>query len=243
MVGARANVRAKPSAKRVEATVRQTRLPTPTRARVLLVDDHELLRLGLRLMIDAEPDLEICGEAATEVDARRLVDKHPPDLVVADLSLSVGSGLDLTEWITKHHPRTKTVVSTMHDERIYGERVLRAGAWGYVSKSAPAGTILNVIRRVLAGEYCYSERLRNRALAYLRADVAPIVAPVDRLSNREIEVLRHLGTGLTSGEIASALHLSTSTVDTYRERIKAKLDLAGAAELTHYATRWVLGQD
>jgi len=210
--------------------------------RIVIVDDHELLRLGLRLMLDAEADLNVCGEAATEVDARHLISESTPHLVVADLSLSVGNGLELTEWISKHHPATKTVVSTMHDERIYGERVLRAGAWGYVSKSAPAGTILAVIRRVLAGEFCFSERLNRRALGYLRADISPTKSPVDRLSNRELEVLRHLGTGMTSNDIATTLHLSTSTVDTYRERIKAKLNLTSAAELTHYATRWVLGQ-
>ena len=214
-------------------------------ARIMIVDDHEVVRLGLRLMIDAEPDLVICEEAVTEVDARRLINEHEPHLVIADLSLGNGNGngLGLTEWISKHHPQTKTLVATMHDERIYGERALRAGASGYLSKSAPAGTILGVIRRVLAGEYCFSDQLHKRALNYLRTDATPTKSPVDHLSNREIEVLRRLGTGMTSSEIASALHLSCSTVDTYRERVKAKLNLATAAELTYYATRWVLEQD
>lgn len=209
---------------------------------VLIVDDHELLRLGLRLMIDAEPDLEVCGEVASEANARQMITRHQPAVLVVDLSLQEGNGLDLVKWVTKHHPRVKCIVSTMHDEKIYGERALRAGACGFVSKSAPATSLLQAIRQVLAGEFYFSEYLHKKVLEAMRSEGQPALAAIDRLSDREVEVLRFLGTGMASSEIAAALHISTSTVDTYRERLKSKLNLSSAVTLIHYATRWVLEQ-
>jgi DNA-binding NarL/FixJ family response regulator len=209
---------------------------------VLLVEDHELLRLGTRLMLNAEPDLVVCGEATTEAAARQLAEQLAPALLVVDLSLNDGSGLELIKWATKHHPQTKSIVTTMHDEKIYGERALRAGARGYVSKSAPASALLVAIRQVLAGELYYSEYLRRHALEYLQADRRLPLAAIDRLSDREVQVLRQLGAGATSKEIAVNLHLSVSTVDTYRERVKTKLKLASATALIHFATQWVLEQ-
>jgi len=211
------------------------------KARVVIVDDHELLRDGLRVMIGNEPDLEICGEAEDEGQAMEAIRKSRPDLVIVDIALKSGSGLDLIKQIKAYDASVRIVVSSMHEERLYGERALRAGAEAYVSKQDPARTILDAIHRVLDGKMYFSDELVNRAL--LRAqdggtEVQP--SPIDALSDRELEVFSLIGEGLTTREIADKLHLGFSTVDTYRERLKTKLKLESGAELTHLATRWKL---
>lgn len=210
-----------------------------TKSRVLIVDDHELLREGLRLLIDREPDLEVCGDAADEPAGIRKVSQLSPEIVIVDLSLSSGSGLELIKWIHKNSPDTKIIVSSMHDESLYGERVLRAGANGYVNKQDPARTILRAIREVRNGKLYFSDELTQRMVSQFRVDRAsPAESPIHLLSDRELEVFRLIGQGLTTGQIATQLHRSPSTVSTYRDRIKTKLGLTNGAELTYRAIHW-----
>lgn len=209
-------------------------------ARVLIVDDHELMRDGLRTLIDNEPDLEICGEAVDEMSARRALVKAMADVAVVDLTLDGGSGLDLIRWIAQHRPDTKTIVSTMHNEQIYGPRALRAGARGYVNKHDPARTILIAIRRVLTGRLFFSETLTERMLHLAAAQSGTMQqSPIERLSNRELQIFRLIGEGLTTEQIAERLHLSGNTIGTYRERLKNKLTQNSAAELTRFAILWI----
>jgi DNA-binding NarL/FixJ family response regulator len=223
----------------VPANQRGVGLRPPTR--VLLVDDHELVRDGLRVLIGSSPGLEVCGEAADEAGARNLVRQLHPDVVVVDLMLRSGSGLDLIKWIKENRPEAKVIVSTMHEEKVYGERALYAGANGYVNKQDPARAILTAIRHVLDGGLFFSEGFTSRLLRRAAGHPGPSeAAPLAALSDRELDVFRLIGQGLTSHEVARRLHVSRSTVDTYRERLKTKLELGSGAELTHLATRWVL---
>lgn len=218
--------------------------PVTRRARVLIVDDHELLRDGMRLMIGGEPDLEVCGEASDEAEGIEWVRKSQPDVVVVDIGLKSGNGLDLIKRIKAHDPSLPIVVASMHEERLYGERALRAGAIGYVNKQDPATTVIEAIRRVLSGKMYFSEEFTDHVLHRTRGSSASLSdSPIDKLSNRELEVFRFIGEGLATTKIAKKMHLSSSTVDTYRERLKTKLNLKSAAELTHQATQWVLEED
>jgi DNA-binding NarL/FixJ family response regulator len=208
---------------------------------ILIVDDHELLRSGLRMLLNNEEDLHVCGEAFDEPTAKRMVRELQPAIAIVDLMLGNGSGLDLIQWMAKSHPETKSIVSTMHDERIYGERALRAGASGYVNKKDPARTILSAIRRVLEGKLYFSEELTSHIVRRTMTHQTPTDAsPLDGLSNRELEVLSLIGQGLTSRQIALRLHLSPNTIHTYRERLKTKLDASSGAELNRRAIQWVL---
>jgi DNA-binding NarL/FixJ family response regulator len=217
------------------------RKPALRTARVFVVDDHELLREGLRLIIGSEPDLEICGEAEDEVQALKEICKSRPDVVIVDIALKSGNGLDLVKQVKAHDASMRIIVSSMYDEQLYGERALRAGAEAYVSKQDPARTILDAIHCVLDGKMYFGEELINRVLHRAQASGADLQkSPIDALSDRELEVLSLIGEALTTREIADKLHLSTSTVDTYRERLKTKLELGSAAQLAHLATRWKL---
>ena len=212
------------------------------RRRVLLVDDHQLVRDGLRLMIDGTPDLCVCADVSDAARARAIVARLGPDVAVVDLSLrrSGEDGLDLVKWICAHHPKTKLVVSSMHEERLYGERALRAGASGYVSKSASGQTVLEAIRRACEGQLFFSQAVVDSMLLRARSGKEQGLSPVERLSDRELQVFRGIGQGRTTKEIASELNVGLSTVDTYRERLKAKLQIGSGAELVHRATRWTL---
>jgi len=188
--------------------------------------------------------LEVCGEAEGVVDAKRRIDALTPDLVIVDLMLKQGSGLDLIKWIGKQHPHTKTIVATMHDERVYEGRALRAGASGLVSKQANARAIIEAIRALRSDRLYFSEALTKRILLRAgRGDMHLERSPIEGLSDRELEVFRLMGAGRTTREIASILHLSPSTVDTYRGRLRQKLQLSTTAELFFEATRWALEQE
>jgi DNA-binding NarL/FixJ family response regulator len=208
---------------------------------ILIVDDHELLRSGLRMLLETEDDLHVCGEAHDEPTAKRMVRELQPAIAVVDLVLGNGSGLDLIQWMAKSQPETKSIVSTMHDERIYGERALRAGASGYVNKNAPARTIITAVRRVQEGKLFFSDELTAHIVRRTMSHQVPLESsPLDALSNRELEVLSLIGQGLTSRQIALRLHLSPNTIHTYRERLKTKLDAPNGAELNRRAIQWVL---
>ncbi len=216
--------------------------PTQDRAKVLLVDDHEMLRQGMRLLIEQQKDLQVCGEAVGEVSAVKQFRAAEPDLVIVDLSLKEGDGIELIKRIKLLDPDVRMLVYSMHDERVYGERALCAGAKGYVSKQQPARAVLQAIRRVLAGSMHFSGEMTQRLLERAAASepMSPAASPVESLSDRELEVFEMIGRGLTTRSIAASLHLSPRTVDTYRERLKIKLALANSAELHYRAVQWVL---
>lgn len=208
--------------------------------RVLIVDDHALLRDGMRLMIENEPDLEVCGEAADEAEGAQLFRRLRPEVTIVDIALKSGNGIELIKRIKACEPTAKIIVSSMHDERIYGERALLAGALGYVSKQDPGGTLLLAIRRVLQGDMYCGEQLTQRLLRRVaRAEEPAQFSPVELLADRELEAFRLIGKGLSSREIAARMHISQKTVDRYRENIKRKLMLASSSELIHCATIWV----
>ena len=215
--------------------------PTQDRAKVLLVDDHEMLRQGMRLLVEQQKDLKVCGEAADEVSALKQFRATHPDLMIVDLSLKEGDGIELIKRVKLLDPDARMLVYSMHDERVYGERALRAGARGYVSKQQPARSVLQAIRRVLAGAMHFSDEMTQRLLERAAAsDPMSPASPVESLSDRELEVFEMIGGGLTTRSIAARLHLSPRTVDTYRERLKIKLALANSAELHYRAVQWVL---
>ncbi len=216
---------------------------TEARARILIVDDHPVVRSGLRMLIDDEPDLFVCGEAGDADEAIRVLDAKKPDLVIVDLSLKGSSGLELIKRIKSRNSESKMLVSSMFDESLYAERVLNAGALGYVSKQEAMEKVIEAIRCVLSGRVYLSAAMSDRMLHRLARDhQAPERSAVETLSDRELEVFEMIGRGRTTAEIAAQLHLSVKTVETHREKIKAKLGLRTAAELYQHAVRWVLEQ-
>lgn len=209
--------------------------------RILIVDDHPLVRSGFVQLISDEPDLEVCGEAADEGQALRLVAASAPDLVIVDLSLAGGSGINLIERIKAHHSEVSMLVVSMHDESLFAERVLAAGALGYLNKQEAPSNIIRAIRRVLEGKVYVSDKLTERLLDSLTGMAkTPGQSPMQRLSNRELEVFELIGRGMTTGKIADHLKLSTKTIETHRENIKKKLGLASGQELTRRAMHWLI---
>lgn len=212
--------------------------------RVLLVDDHELVRAGMAELIEAESDLSVCGEAGEAPTAMRLVAETQPHVVVIDLMLQEGSGIELIKQIKAVDPTIRMVVCSMHDDKLYAERTLQAGAMAYVNKQEPAERILEAIRSVLADRVFVNDEIADRILrrAAKRDEPTPVSA-VETLSDRELEVLELIGAGLTTRQIAEKLHLSVKTIDTYREHLKAKLNLDSATSLVRYAFAWSLNPD
>jgi DNA-binding NarL/FixJ family response regulator len=213
-----------------------------TRARVLIVDDHPAVREALAIRIGRQRDLEVCGEAADMSEALRLVAESQPDVAVVDISLKTGNGIDLIKRIKGRNHHVRMLVWSMHSEALYAERALRAGALGYVNKDQATDRIVEAIRRVLAGEVYLSEAMAQRMLQRAVGGAPDEVtrSPLEVLADRELEVFRLIGEGVKTAEIADRLHLSVKTVETYRGRIRRKLDLADGTKLAHYATQWVL---
>jgi DNA-binding NarL/FixJ family response regulator len=210
----------------------------PTRRRVLIVDDHPIVRQGLKRMIETEPDMEVCGEAATEAQARRAIRELAPDIVIVDLALQEGDGLELVRDVHAHHPDVPMLVLSMHDETIYAERLLAEGASGYIMKQAAADQLLNALRAVLRGERYLSEQLAQTLGVRDGGAEGDAVDPVRRLSNRELQVLNLVGRGVSSRDIAAELGLSVKTVESHRQSIKRKLNLATNSQLLQYAMNW-----
>jgi DNA-binding NarL/FixJ family response regulator len=211
-------------------------------SRIMLVDDHPIVRRGLRRLIESEPDLEVCGEAATVREARHAIRESVPDAVVADISLRDGDGIELVTDLHAHHPGLPVLVLSMHDETIYAERLITAGARGYIMKQAAGAEFIAALRRVLGGGVWVSDAIRSRMLARFAADAGSSPAdPIDRLSNRELQVLQMIGRGLSTREMADSLSLSIKTVESHRQRIKSKLGLATGAQLVQFASSWVAG--
>ncbi|MBI1914685.1 MAG: response regulator transcription factor [Planctomycetes bacterium] len=223
-------------------------VPAPrAKAKVMVVDDHALVRRGLSALIGSEPDLEVCGEAADAVEALARIDAQQPDLVIVDLSLQNGHGLDLIRQLRARdagHPRervARVLVLSMHDEALFAERSLRAGAHGYINKQEATDKVVHAIRQVLAGKVYLSGAMTERMLQRATdGDTVEAQLPSERLSDRELTVFQMIGEGLGTREIAERLHLSIKTIETYREHIKAKLGLKNSAELGRHAAQWVL---
>lgn len=210
-------------------------------ARILIVDDHPIVREGLTAVLSHKPGLEVCGEAATIVAALALIDSQQPDLAIIDLSLADGSGLDLIKRIKARNVSTKMLVLSMSDESLYAERALRAGALGFLHKQEAREKLIDAIHQVLDGKIFVSPAINERLLQQVIVGKHPLEqSPVTALSDRELEVFELLGQGLGSSEIAQRLHLGIKTIETHRQRIKGKLDLKNSLELARHATQWVL---
>lgn len=208
-----------------------------TKSRVLLVDDHPVVREGLIRLLNILPDLEVCGEASTGREALDLIEPTRPDIVIVDLSLEDRNGVQLIKDITARHPELPCLVLSMYDESLYALRVLRAGGRGYIMKQQRPKDLVTAIRQVLTGQLYLSETFSSRLLDEF---ITPSSAgPVLRaeLTDRELEVLTLLGRGSSGREIAERLYLSVKTVEAHRERIKRKLGLKNSTELLRYAIK------
>jgi DNA-binding NarL/FixJ family response regulator len=212
--------------------------------RVIIVDDHPLFRDRLSQLINHELDMEVCGESETAEQAIQLIRSLTPDLVIVDITLKGSSGLELIKGIRALSIGIPVLILSMHEESLYAERALRAGATGYITKHQAADEVLAAIRRVLTGEIYLSEKMTSVFLRSLTTTGAKSMPrPVDRLADRELEVLELIGRGNTTRQIADKLQLGPATVDTYRARIKEKMNLRNATELQHFAIRWVREQE
>lgn len=212
--------------------------------RVLIVDDHPIFRNGIIQLINHEPDLHVCGEICSAAQALGAVEELKPDIVVLDLSIQGTNGIELMKSVRALHPHLPALMVSMHDESIYAERALRAGARGYVMKAAPSEKVIEAIRRVLSGGIYLSEAIGGRLLdTFLNGRATNVgSSTVEQLSDREIEVFRAVGEGRGTREIARTLFLSVKTVETHRAHIKEKLQLKTAPELVRAAVEWVNGE-
>ena len=210
------------------------------KSRILLVDDHRMVLNGCKLMLDAQPDLVVIATATSVQEALAAIEREQPDLVVTDLTMVGRGGLDLIKDLAAMYPALRILVCSMHDETLYAERALRAGAKGYVMKDADGPTFLAAIRRVLGGQVFMSEKLAARVLdSFAGARPRGSHSPLEKLSDREFEVFRLFGEGRTAKEIAGQLNLSPKTVSAHRDHIKEKLSFSTSAEMIRQAVRYV----
>lgn len=207
---------------------------------VLIVDDHPILRRGLAALIESESDLAVCGEAASCQAGLEAIREHQPDLLIVDLELKESHGLDLVKALQRSHPEIPALVISMHNEAVYAERCLRAGARGYVSKQQLDETVLVAIRHVLAGKTYLSQGLAGRlATKYVDGKILDTDSALDTLSDRELQVFRLIGQGRSTRQIAKTLHRSIKTIESHREHIKLKLSIESSEKLAQRATQWV----
>lgn len=207
--------------------------------RILLVEDHPVFIVGLKELINQEADLKVCGEAGDVHEAWELIERLQPDLVIVDITLKGGNGIELVRDINDREKSLPTLVLSMHEESLYAERALAAGARGYIMKQETSTSIVQAIRCVLGGEIYAGKSLMRTILGRFANQPDSPITPAEKLTNRELEVLEAIGGGLTTKQIATKLHLSIKTIGTYRERIKEKLGLQNAFELVHQAVRWI----
>jgi DNA-binding NarL/FixJ family response regulator len=207
------------------------------------VDDHPVMRRGLSQVVSELGNMEVCGEAASKEEAFVGIENSKPDVVIVDISLGQDNGLDLIKEAKVRFPNVKLLVHSMHDETMFAERVLQAGALGYVGKNESTQSLIDAIRRVVAGEVHLSPRMTNRVLRRAAGSTSPPGdTRLNSLSDRELQVFEMIGRGLSTKRIAACLSLSIKTVESHRENIKEKLRLANGSELTREAVRWVLEQ-
>jgi DNA-binding NarL/FixJ family response regulator len=212
---------------------------TEKKSHVVIVEDHPVLRDGLKQLINIQPDLECVGGADNTSDAKSLAEKYKPDLMILDLRLKAGDGLDFVKTLRVEYPEVKMLVLSQFDELLFAERALRAGASGYIMKENATDEVLRAVRKVLAGELYFSERVAAAVVQRsLREKPAMSRTGVERLSDREMQVFQLLGAAYSPREIAERFHLSRKTVETHCEKIKHKLSLQTAAELKRFARQW-----
>lgn len=211
--------------------------------RILVVDDHPIFRAGLAQFISRDPGLEVCGEAEDGRTALKLIKELEPDLVTLDLSMKDTSGTSLMKDIQSRHPALRVLVVSMHDESLYAERALRAGAKGYLNKQEADERVIDAIRRILEGGIYVSEEISGRVMSRMALGVEVVSEPVDLLSDRELEVFEMIGRGQGTRQIAEVLHLSVKTIENYRANVMQKLNLKGANALVVHAARWLQEQE
>lgn len=220
-----------------------TTTTTKTNAiQVFLIDDHPVMRQGMSQIIDDLDDMQVCGEAEDAQSALELVAAARPDVCTVDISLGDGNGVELIKQIKAEVPATKMLVLTMHDESLFAERAVRAGALGFVNKNEPTTTIIDALRQVASGRIWLSRNMTDRMMQLMSGTSEPAASSVEKLSDRELAVFEMIGRGMITKQIAAQLGLSPKTIETYRENIKSKMGLANGTELTRHAVKWVLEQ-
>lgn len=213
--------------------------PHKGKYRVFLVDDHPVMREGFSQLINHEPDLHVCGTASTALKALDAIEASKPDLAIVDVSLNGMNGVELIKNILSRRPSQFILTLSMHDESMHGERVLRAGARGYVMKNEPTEEIMKAIREVLRGDVYLSKRMRSIVVQkFLNGGSVAGRSGIEELSDRELEVFQLIGSGNKTRDIAAQLHLSVKTIETYRAHIKEKLQLKDGMELVRHAVQW-----
>jgi DNA-binding NarL/FixJ family response regulator len=214
------------------------------KSKVFIVDDHPIVRQGLIHLINQESDFFVCGDAGDMLSAKEALARTSPDIVIVDIALGQSSGIRLIEDIAHQYPEMKTVALSMHDESVYGERCLRAGARGYIMKQEEPGNVITALRKVIKGDVYISENLRDIFLNKFinKKYQATGFSSISALSNRELEVFQLFGQGLKTQQIAGELDLSVKTVETHIEHIKHKMNFKSLHELTTYAIRWAVSQ-
>jgi DNA-binding NarL/FixJ family response regulator len=213
------------------------------KATIVIVDDHPIVRQGLADLLNEEQDLAVIGQAEDAPEAMQIIRKQKPDIVIIDVSLKETSGIELIKDIKALDSEIPVLTLSMHDESLYAERALRAGAKGYIMKQEATDKIVNAIRTVLKGQLYLSDRMSSRILRKIVGGGVEVESsPIDRLSDRELEVFTLLGQGHGTRQISEQLHLSIKTIETYRSHIKEKLDLADSTELLQHAIQWVNSQ-
>ncbi len=213
-------------------------MSTKAKHQIFLVDDHPLVREWLTNLVNQQPDLAVCGEAEDAAQALRAIDKLGPDVAIVDLSLKSASGLELIKDLKLRHPEVRVLVLSMHDEFLYAERALRAGARGYIMKRETAKKVIDAIRQVIAGELCLSEKFAALMARKFLEGGPGSGSPIELLSDRELEVFQLFGQGYDTRRIATALSVNFKTVQSYCARIKEKLRLENATALLREAIRW-----
>jgi DNA-binding NarL/FixJ family response regulator len=218
--------------------------PSVTKSRILIVDDHPIVREGLATILNHEQDLEVCGQAEDAFGALSAIAERQPDIALVDISLKRSDGIELTKMIKAQYPELSVIVLSVHDESVYAERVLLAGAKGYLMKEVAAEHIVKAVRTVLRGEIYVSDAIAKKFMHIIAGDKAGIAkTAIEHLSDRELETFRLIGEGYSVSKIAGQLHLSVKTVETYRSRIKEKLGLDDASQLLQYSIHWARSQD
>jgi DNA-binding NarL/FixJ family response regulator len=213
-------------------------------ARVLIIDDHPIVREGLRRIIEPEDDLVVCAEADSVRGARVAIKETGPHAIIADISLNQGDGIELVREVRAHHPQLPILVLSTHDEAIYAERMLSVGASGYMTKQATTEQILRSLRRVIDGGIYVSEVVAANMIRRAAAGGRHISAdPVDRLTNRELQVLHLIGKGMSTRETAHLLNVSMKTIESHRQRIKGKINLRNGTQLVQFAITWFVAEN
>ncbi|HEY5810933.1 MAG TPA: response regulator transcription factor [Povalibacter sp.] len=210
-------------------------------SRIVIVDDHPFVREGLKQLLAGQPDFSLSAEAASAADARSAIDGAPPDVAVVDLALGQDDGVELVRWIREHHPDVRVLVLSMQEEALYAERLLRLGVSGYVMKNVAGTDFLGALRKVARGQKHVSAAMGERLLSQVARGRVPgnDEDPVSALTERELEVFKLIGAGISTREISQRLTLSMKTVDAHRRHMREKLNLRSTNELIRYATQWV----